>query len=357
MNNTILSVKGLKKYFPVTAGIFRKEIGKIKAVDDINFDVKNGHTLGIVGESGSGKSTAARTAIRLIEPTEGEIFFLNQNLRTLSIKELNASRKHVQMVFQNPYSSLNPRFTIGESIGEGILYHGMVKNKNEQREYVEEILKQVGLSPESMDRFPHQFSGGQQQRICIGILKGYIMIDQFPGRAFSGICLVDQKAAHSRILFEKLQKEKSKSQNQPIQHFLVPYSFQTTSLEEKILHAHLEGLNQFGISIQSSGPNAFFLNGLADFYGKIDGESFILELISNLKETSTGDLAYFHQMQIQAIANAASKQAISRKICLNYHEAEQLLKNLMQCKTPFLCPSGKPTMIHITEEEIAKRFQ
>jgi ABC-type oligopeptide transport system ATPase subunit len=168
MNNTILSVKGLKKYFPVTAGIFRKEIGKIKAVDDINFDVKNGHTLGIVGESGSGKSTAARTAIRLIEPTEGEIFFLNQNLRTLSIKELNASRKHVQMVFQNPYSSLNPRFTIGESIGEGILYHGMVKNKNEQREYVEEILKQVGLSPESMDRFPHQFSGGQQQRICIG---------------------------------------------------------------------------------------------------------------------------------------------------------------------------------------------
>ena len=167
MEQVILSVKGLKKYFPVTAGIFKQQVGNVKAVNGIDFEVKEGKVLGVVGESGSGKSTAARAAIRLIEPTEGEITFLGKDYRSLSSKELDQSRKDLQMVFQNPYASLNPRYTIGESIGEGILYHKMVNNRKDQREHVAEVLKQVGLSPDVMDRFPHQFSGGQQQRICI----------------------------------------------------------------------------------------------------------------------------------------------------------------------------------------------
>jgi ABC-type oligopeptide transport system ATPase subunit len=121
-----------------------------------------------VGESGSGKSTAARTAIRLVEPTAGEIHFLGKDLMSLTKEQLRTERPKVQMVFQDPYASLNPRQTIGESIGEGLSYHGLVKNKSEERERVAEVLSLIGLSTMVMDRYPHQFSGGQQQRICIG---------------------------------------------------------------------------------------------------------------------------------------------------------------------------------------------
>lgn len=168
MTHDLLRVQGLKKYFPVTAGVFRHHVADVKALNGVDFYLKKGEALGIVGESGSGKSTAARTIIRLIEPTAGQIFFLDQDLLSLNAKQLIPIRRQIQIVFQDPYSSLNPRKTIGDSIGEALLYHGIVKNRHEQNFHVEEVLQQIGLSPDVINRYPHQFSGGQQQRICIG---------------------------------------------------------------------------------------------------------------------------------------------------------------------------------------------
>lgn len=168
MTQPLLSVKGLKKYFPIFAGLFRKEVGSIKAVDGIDFTIKKGEVLGMVGESGSGKSTAARAAIRLIEPTAGEISFLGQDLISLNASQLKKIRTDIQVVFQDPYASLNPRKTIRESIGEALFYHNLVETKEEQTECVATVLQQIGLSPDVMERYPHEFSGGQQQRICIG---------------------------------------------------------------------------------------------------------------------------------------------------------------------------------------------
>lgn len=168
MTNDLLRVHGLKKYFPVTAGIFRHHVADVKALNGVDFYLKKGEALGIVGESGSGKSTAARAIIRLIEPTAGQIFFLDQDILSLSAKQLIPIRRQIQIVFQDPYASLNPRKTIGDSIGEALLYHGIVKNRQEQNFHVEEVLRQIGLSSDVINRYPHQFSGGQQQRICIG---------------------------------------------------------------------------------------------------------------------------------------------------------------------------------------------
>jgi ABC-type oligopeptide transport system ATPase subunit len=167
-NDPLLSVKGLKKYFPVYSGFFRKQIAVIKAVDGIDFAIESGKVMGLVGESGCGKSTAARTAIRLIEPTEGEITFLGEDFRAFGKNRLIEARRSIQIVFQDPYSSLNPRKTIRQSIGEALLYHQLVLSQEEMIGRVAETLKQVGLSPDAMDLYPHQFSGGQQQRICIG---------------------------------------------------------------------------------------------------------------------------------------------------------------------------------------------
>lgn len=168
MTFPLLEVKGLKKYFPILAGLFRKQVGVIKAVDGIDFVIQSEQVLGMVGESGSGKSTAARTAIRLLEPTAGESFFEGQSMFSLPKEQLKPIRKDIQMIFQDPYASLNPRKTIRENMGEALLYHGVVSNSEEQTERVAETLHQVGLSPDVMIRYPHEFSGGQQQRICIG---------------------------------------------------------------------------------------------------------------------------------------------------------------------------------------------
>ncbi|MGZ3633148.1 MAG: ATP-binding cassette domain-containing protein, partial [Parachlamydiaceae bacterium] len=168
MEELLLEVSGLSKYFPVTAGLFKRVVGSIRALEDINFTLHKGQVLGVVGESGSGKSTMARAVTRLIEPSAGSIRLMGEEWTSLTQAELLERRSKVQMVFQDPFSSLNPRKTIGDSLGEPLRYHRRVKNKVEEVACVEKVLKQIGLSPDVMQRYPHQFSGGQQQRICIG---------------------------------------------------------------------------------------------------------------------------------------------------------------------------------------------
>ncbi|PCJ87493.1 MAG: ABC transporter ATP-binding protein [Flavobacteriales bacterium] len=163
----ILRVKGLKTYFPIRKGVFGRISGYVKAVDDVSFEVYPGETLGLVGESGCGKTTLGRTILRLIEPTEGEIYFQNQNLALLTARELRTIRKNIQIIFQDPYSSLNPRITIGDAILEPMRVHNILNNDNERRDKVIELLERVNMKSLHFYRYPHEFSGGQRQRICI----------------------------------------------------------------------------------------------------------------------------------------------------------------------------------------------
>ncbi|MFI6049334.1 ABC transporter ATP-binding protein [Streptomyces violascens] len=167
----ILQVRNLVKHFPLTSGIlFRKQVGAVKAVDGISFDLYQGETLGIVGESGCGKSTVARLLMTLERATAGEVFYKGQDITKLSGRALKAVRRNIQMVFQDPYTSLNPRMTVGDIIGEPFDIHPEVAPKGDRRRKVQELLDVVGLNPEYINRYPHQFSGGQRQRI--GIARG-----------------------------------------------------------------------------------------------------------------------------------------------------------------------------------------
>lgn len=168
MNEPLLKVRNLKKYFPVTSGLFKKTTGHVHALEDVSFDLPKGKVVGIVGETGSGKSTLGRCVLHLIQPTSGEVVFDGVNLNDLDKKSMLTFRKDAQIIFQDPYASLNPRKSIRDSIGESLLLHQLVKNRSEQNDRVAHILRSVGLSPDVMMRYPHQFSGGQQQRICIG---------------------------------------------------------------------------------------------------------------------------------------------------------------------------------------------
>jgi len=162
----LLEVRNLKKYFPVGGGLFSHREGEVKAVDGVSLTVEEGETLGLVGESGCGKSTLGRTILRLIEPTEGEVYFRGKNLLSLSQRELRDVRREMQIIFQDPYASLNPRMRVGDIVGEGLEIHKLAAGKK-KRERVMELLNQVGLREDHYDRYPHEFSGGQRQRIGI----------------------------------------------------------------------------------------------------------------------------------------------------------------------------------------------
>jgi oligopeptide transport system ATP-binding protein len=163
---SLLEIRNLKKHFPVGEGLFSRGKGAVKAVDGVTLSIEEGETLGLVGESGCGKSTLGRAILRLIEPTSGEIDFLGKNLLSLSQRELRDTRREMQIIFQDPYASLNPRMRVGDIVGEGLEIHKLAKGKA-KRERVMELLHQVGLRDDHFDRYPHEFSGGQRQRIGI----------------------------------------------------------------------------------------------------------------------------------------------------------------------------------------------
>ena len=166
--SNLLEVNNLKMYFPVNSrGIIPRHIADVKAVDDISFFVRQGETLGVVGESGCGKTTVGRSIMQVYDVTEGEIIFEGTDITKLNATQMRRMRRRMQMIFQDPYSSLNPRMTAGSIIGEPIRIHKMAASKGEYREQVEELLRVVGLNPYMRDRYPHEFSGGQRQRIGI----------------------------------------------------------------------------------------------------------------------------------------------------------------------------------------------
>ena len=166
--NHLIEVRDLVKHFPLTKGIlFRKQVGAVRAVDGVTFDVVEGETLGLVGESGCGKSTTARLITRLLEPTTGNINYKGQEIAHLSRNDLKPLRRDMQMIFQDPYSSLNPRKTVGSIIGEPFVIHEVESDAGKRKKRVQELMDIVGLNPEHYNRFPHEFSGGQRQRIGV----------------------------------------------------------------------------------------------------------------------------------------------------------------------------------------------
>jgi len=166
MERTLVRVENLKKYFPLMGGVFRKVVGKVHAVDDVTFDIYRGETLGVVGESGCGKTTLGRTIMRLLEPTSGKIIFEGRDISRVTGSDLREIRKGMQIVFQDPMASLDPRVTIKNSVGEPLMINGIARGPK-MRAMVLDLLQKVGLTEDHLNRFPHEFSGGQRQRICI----------------------------------------------------------------------------------------------------------------------------------------------------------------------------------------------
>jgi len=178
----LLKVEDLKKYFPITRGILiQRHVGDVKAVDGVSFQIYRGETLGLVGESGCGKTTVGRTILQLYRPTAGSVHFDDVDLATLEGEKLRRTRRRMQMIFQDPYASLNPRMTVGGMLSEPLQVHGIARRK-EQRERVEELLELVGLSPYFVNRYPHEFSGGQRQRIgiarAVALQPDFIVCDE-----------------------------------------------------------------------------------------------------------------------------------------------------------------------------------
>lgn len=202
--DNLLEVKGLKKYFPIKGGFFGKTVNHLKAVNDISFSIKRGETLGIAGESGCGKSTAGRAILRLHEPTDGKIYFEDQEITLLDKEDLRKKRIEMQLIYQDPYSSLNPRMTVGDIIGEPFEVYEKMSSKDKM-DKVKELLNMVGLSPYHVRRYPHEFSGGQRQRIgiarAIALKPKFIVADE----AVSALDVSIQ--AQVINLFEELQEK------------------------------------------------------------------------------------------------------------------------------------------------------
>ncbi len=178
----LVQVRGLKKYFPITQGILiQRKVADVKAVDGLDFEIERGETLGLVGESGCGKSTTGRSILQLYRPTAGEVLFEGKDLAKLKGEELRKMRRNMQMIFQDPYASLNPRMTVGDIIGEPLEVHSIAKGK-EKKERVQELLQIVGLNPYFVNRYPHEFSGGQRQRIgvarALAVQPDFIVCDE-----------------------------------------------------------------------------------------------------------------------------------------------------------------------------------
>jgi oligopeptide/dipeptide ABC transporter ATP-binding protein len=182
MSDYLIEVTGLKKYFPIKRGLLSKTVGHVKAVDDVTFSIRKGETLGLVGESGCGKTTTGRAILRLIEPTAGSVKFMGREVTTMTGAEMRTLRRQMQIVFQDPYSSLNPRITVGGMLAEIIRFHRLRKSEAEIRDRVEELLDVVGLRPEYSRRYPHEFSGGQRQRIgiarALSVEPSFIVLDE-----------------------------------------------------------------------------------------------------------------------------------------------------------------------------------
>jgi oligopeptide transport system ATP-binding protein len=176
-NNVLLRVENLTKHFPITRGILiQRQVGAVQAVDNVNFDIREGETLGLVGESGCGKSTTGRVILQLYRPTAGKVYYRDRELTGLKGEPLRRARRDMQMVFQDPYASLNPRMTVGNIISEPLEVHGIGKGR-ERRERVQDLLRLVGLSPHFVNRYPHEFSGGQRQRI--GVARALALQPEF----------------------------------------------------------------------------------------------------------------------------------------------------------------------------------
>ena len=167
MSKPLLQVNDLVKHFPVKGGLFSREVDRVHAVDGVSFDLQAGETLGLVGESGCGKSTTGRCILRLIEPTSGEVWFEGKDVTSLGRNDLRALSRDMQIIFQDPYASLNPRMTVGAIIGEALIIHKLAPTKQAFEDRTVELLETVGLHPDHMRRYPHEFSGGQRQRIGI----------------------------------------------------------------------------------------------------------------------------------------------------------------------------------------------
>lgn len=247
MSEVLLEVKNLKKYFPVTKGVLKRKVGEVKAVDNVSLFIKEGETLGIVGESGCGKSTLGRTLLRLYEATEGEVTFKGIDVFKASKDQMKELRRKMQIVFQDPYSSLNPRMTVSQIIGEALVEHGLYRRGKELEDYVVEIMNKCGLARYHMNRYPHEFSGGQRQRIgvarALALNPSFIVADE-------PVSALDVSIQSQVInLFTDLQRELN-----------ISYMFISHDLGVVRYISHRVGVMYLGSLVELAEKNALFDN-------------------------------------------------------------------------------------------------